>query len=355
MSERIRVGVIGTSWWSDNFHLAKLKEHPGVELIAICGRDRTRAEGLAAKHSIAQVYTDYQEMIERSNLGALVVATPDDLHYPMTMAGLSAGLHVLCEKPLAQHLNQAKAMLEKAQAVGVKHMVCFTYRWNPVHRYLKQLLDEGFIGRCYQINIRFLGNFGPEFSWRSDKNRTNGCLGEMGSHMFDLSRWYLGDIHQVSGKLTTLISRAGPDEQTMDCSNDAAIVALRFSNGVQGVIHLSWVAQVGKSGNRQDVVIFGEEGTLELKNSTLGGGEIRGIRRGEKDFHVIEIPHELWGANEANVPFDIFKMSTADAAFIDAILSDRIVEPTFLDGYKVQQVIDAAIQSDQQGRWVTIE
>ena len=162
MSERIRVGVVGTSWYADNFHLAKLKEIPGADLTAICGRNRTRAEEMAAKHAIPQVYTDYQEMIARANLQALVVATPDDLHYPITMAALDAGLHVLCEKPMAQHLTQAKAMLDKAQAMGVKHMVCFTYRWNPVHRYLKQLLDEGYIGRCYQINIRFLGDFGRD-------------------------------------------------------------------------------------------------------------------------------------------------------------------------------------------------
>jgi predicted dehydrogenase len=355
MSERIRVGVVGTSWWSDHFHLAKLKEHPRADLVAVCGRDRTHTDEMAAKHAIPQVYTDYQDMITLANLQAIVVATPDDLHYPITMAALDAGLHVLCEKPLAYSLTQAKAMLEKAQSVGVKHMVCFTYRWNHVHRYLKQLLDEGYIGRCYHINIRFLGDFGRNFGWRNDKNRTSGSLSEMGSHMIDLARWYVGDIDQVFGQLNTLINRTGPDGKPIETATDAAILALRFANGAQGAIQLSWVAQVGKLGNRQDVILCGEEGTLEVKYSTLGGGELRGIRRGEKDFHTLEIPQALWGANDPNAPFDIYKITTADSTFIDSILSDRLIEPTFYAGYKVQQIIDAAIQSDKQGRWVTVD
>ena len=352
MSDKIRVGVVGTSWWSDHFHLAKLKGHAGVDLIAVCGRNRTRAEEMAAKHAIPQVYSDYQEMIARANLQALVVATPDDLHYPITMAALEAGLHVLCEKPLAQHLFQARAMLEKAQAVGVKHMVCFTYRWNPVHRYLKHLLEEGYIGRCYQINIRFMGGMAINYSWRFDKKRSNGSLGEMGSHMVDLARWFMGDIVQVNGHLTTFANQTGPDGQPLDSANDAATVALRFANGAQGVIQLSAVAQVGNVGNHQDMILCGEEGTLELKYDTRVGGELRGIRRGEDNFQTIEIPQEFWGAN---VPFDVFKITTADQSFIDSILYDRAAEPTFLNGYKVQQVIDAAVRSDQQGKWVSIE
>ncbi len=355
MSEKLRIGVVGTSWYSEYFHLAKIVEHPGAKLAAICGRNRNRAQEMADKFSIPQVFTDYQEMIERANLQALVVVTPDDLHYQVTMAALDAGLHVLCEKPLAQNLIQAKAMLEKAVAVGMIHMVCFTYRWIPAYRYLHQLLDQGYLGRCYQINFHFVGNYDrDEYSWHFDKKRSDGTLGDFGSHMIDLARWYVGDIAQVCGQLSTFFNRIGQDGQPMEPANDAAIMSLQFANGAQGVIQLSVVAQVGELGNRQHVILYGEEGTLEVNSTTMGAAEIRGIRRGEKDFHDLEIPQELFGMNDRSVPFDFRKRPSADLPFIDAILLESIAEPSFMDGYMAQQVIDASIQSDQQGKWIAI-
>jgi predicted dehydrogenase len=356
MSAKIRIGVIGTSWYSEFLHVAKIKELSGADLIAICGRNRIRAEELAANYSIAQVYTDYQEMIERANLQALVVAAPDDLHYPITMAALEAGLHVLCEKPMALKGSQAKAMLEKAQAVGVKHMVCFTYRWIPAYKYLKQLLDQGYLGRCYQINFHFVGDYGnDEYSWHVDKKRSDGPLGDFGSHLIDLALWYVGEIAQVSGQLSTFMNRIGPDGQAIDPAIDAAIVALQFANGAQGVIQLSAVAQVGELGNRQHAILYGEEGTLEVTSTSLGGAEMRGVRRGEQDFHNLEIPQELFGTNDRNAPFEISKRPSGDQPFIDAILFDRIVEPSFVNGYKVQMVMDAAKESHQQGKWISIK
>ena len=146
MSEQIRVGVIGTSWYADISHLARIKSHPRAELAAICGRDRSRAEEMAGKYGVPLVFTDYRGMIEKADLDALIVSVPDDLHYPMTMDALDAGLHVLCEKPLGLNVEQARAMYEKAEAAGVKHMVSFTNRCAPWYRYLKQLVNEGYSG-----------------------------------------------------------------------------------------------------------------------------------------------------------------------------------------------------------------
>src|SRR5262245_3793179 len=101
VTDTIRVGVVGTSWYADLMHLPNLASHPRAELSAICGRDRNRAQEMATKYAIPHVFTDYRDMIAQGGLQALVVAIPDDLHYLVTMDALDAGLHVLCEKPLA--------------------------------------------------------------------------------------------------------------------------------------------------------------------------------------------------------------------------------------------------------------
>jgi hypothetical protein len=128
VSQLVQVGVRGTSYWVADFHLPALRSHAGARVRAICGRDRRRAQALAEQHDIPEVYTDYRAMIDSSELDALVVVMPEDLHHPMVMAGVEAGLHVLCEKPLAFTADRSGEMLAAAERARVKHMVQFTNR-----------------------------------------------------------------------------------------------------------------------------------------------------------------------------------------------------------------------------------
>lgn len=118
MSNPIRIGVIGTSWFADLGHLPSLAADERVSIAAICGRNRARAEEIAARYRIPQLFTDYHGMLTAGDLDAVVIVTPDDEHFPMAMAALDAGLHVLCEKPLACNADQARQMFERAEARG---------------------------------------------------------------------------------------------------------------------------------------------------------------------------------------------------------------------------------------------
>ena len=100
VSQLVQVGVLGTSYWVADFHLPALRIR-AHRVRAICGRDRRRAQALAEQHDVPEAYTDYRAMIDSSELDALVVVMPEDLHHPIVMAGVEAGLHVLCEKPMA--------------------------------------------------------------------------------------------------------------------------------------------------------------------------------------------------------------------------------------------------------------
>jgi predicted dehydrogenase len=365
MSEQIRVGIVGTSWWADLMFLPSLKSHPRAEIAAICGRNRQRAEEMAWKYDIPHVFTDYRELIEQGNLQALVVATPDDLHYPITMNALEAGLHVLCEKPLALNAGHAKAMYEKAEAMGVKHMVLFTWRWLPHFQYLQRLIEEGYIGRCFQCQLSFLGDYGRggQYMWRFDRHRANGILGDLGSHMIDFARWYVGDIARVSAHLTTFMERSGPDSQPLDPANDAALLAVEFVNGAQGIIQVSAVAHLGDRGVEQHLILHGEAGTLQAKvlfEGVESEAVIRGARHYEGQFQTLPIPDELWGevdrsaSPSAQVPGLFAKHSVGSRQFIEAIVEDQPVSPNFYDGFKVQEVVDAAIESHRSGCWVSL-
>lgn len=363
MGEKVRVGIIGTSWWADMMYLPSLQSHPQAEIAAICGRNRERAEEMASKYAIPQVFTDYQELIDKGGVQALVVATPDDLHHPITMTALDAGLHVLCEKPMALNAQHAREMYEKAEERGIKHMILFTSRWLPHFRYVKELIDDGYIGRCFHCHLRYLGGQGrqAEYHWRADRRHSLGILGDLGSHMIDRARWYVGEIDRVSAHLSTFIQRPGAGGETLDPANDSALLTLEFENGAQGTIHVSAVAHMGERVLYQQVALYGESGTLEVDYSFAGRDiEIRGARHDEEQMQILSIPaHLLGGVNPDSPPqnqeMQVFARQPAGSRlFIDAILEDQPISPDFRDGLKVQEVIDAAIEADQRGCWVRI-
>lgn len=362
MPDRVNVGVIGTSWWADMMHLPSLKSHPSALVAAICGQNQQRAEKIASKYGIPSVYTDYREMIDKGNIQALVVITPEDMHHPMTMAALDANLHILCEKPLALTSGQAKEMYEKAEDAGVKHMTFFTYRWLPHYRFLKELVDEGYIGRCYHCSIRYMAasGLGSDYRWAFDSQRSTGSLGGYGSHMIDLARWLIGDIVKVAGHLGFYADRKDPTGQEIDSANDTAMLTVEFENGTQGSIHVSSLKHTGDRGQEQHVILCGESGTLEADLSFLGT-EIRGIRSDSNQFETLAIPNRFWGdANRTDSAFsqlrEIFtKHLVGDRLFIDSICEDLPITPSFYDGLKAQEVIDAAIESHNKGRWISLQ
>ena len=360
MVEQVQVGVIGTSAYADYF-IPWLKSHPKAALAAICGRNRDRVGEMSLKYSIPAVFTDYHDMINNGKLDAVIVAAPDDLHYPMVMAALDAGLHVLCEKPMALNVRQAREMYEKAQAVGVKHMVFFTWQWLPHYQYLGHLIASGYIGRCFDCHITYNGGHARSgnYGWRFDRKRANGALGDLGAHAIDFARRFVGDIARVNAHLATVISRPGVDSQVLDAANDSATLTLEFTNGAHGTITVSSVVYMAERDQEQYIILHGESGTLEAELTFPAGrtlpGEIRGARQDDDHFHILPVPADYWDNADRTQLLDVFsKRSIGSRLFIDSIVEDCPVTPNFYDGLKVQEVIDAALESDRTGCWAAI-
>lgn len=367
MDRNVRIGVVGTSWWAQAMHLPSIASHPRARLAAICGRSAGRARELAAAYGIPAVYHDYRAMLDGGGLDAVVVVTPDDLHYEVTLAAIERGIHVLCEKPLALTAEQAAQMLARAEAAKVKHMVAFSWRGLPHYRYLRELVDSGFVGRTHAAQLSYLTGGGARtaYSWRYDQRRSNGALGNYGAHMIDLARWLLGDVVQVSAHLATRVVRPGLAGPLPDPANDQATLTLEFVGGAVGTIQASEVAQTGERFHEHQIRLYGDEGTLEadLSLAVSGDGrrqvcittEIRGVRRGESRFRTLPLPADLLGGADPSALFDPFtKHPVGDRHFIDAILTDRSPMPSFCDGLHVQAVMDAAQAAHSGRRWVPI-
>ena len=361
MSNKVRVGIVGTSGWANFMYLPALQSHPQAEMTAICGRNRRSAEDLAAKYNIPNVFTDHNEMINQGSLDAILIGTPDDLHYEMTMQGFSAGLHVLCDKPLAVTAQQAWEMYQAAKAAKVIHMVLFTYRWMPFFRYVKDLIDQGYVGRFYHAEFRYLMGYArqKEYQWRFDQKRANGALGDLGVHMIDMARWLVGDISRVCAHLGVFVDRPGADGGPIDPANDSAFMLAEFADGTHGTIHASVVAHLADRFFHQQVKLYGEAGTLEIDYQHGGpeaGAIIHVARNEDQQFQTLEVPAIYWGDVSRSDPWEVFtKQSVGCRAFIDSILENHPSTPTFYDGYKAQQVMEAAMGSHRSAKWVSIE
>ncbi|MBI1802784.1 MAG: Gfo/Idh/MocA family oxidoreductase, partial [Chloroflexi bacterium] len=236
----------------------------------------------------------------------------------------------------------------------------FTWRWIPHFRYLQSLIGEDYIGRVFHCHLTQTGGYGRDgrYAWRFDGRRANGILGDLGSHMIDLARWLVGEIGEVSAQLATLVERAAPRAELVEApwmpANDSALLGLRFASGAQGMIHVNAVQHRGAQGQKQTATFDGALGTLEASYGSATGSEIHGIRHDEDHFTHLPVPERFLPASRQH-PYDVFRTEAAgDRLFIDAILEDRAISPSFYDGWKAQQVIEAALLSDREGRRVHI-
>jgi predicted dehydrogenase len=364
--EQVRVGVIGTSWWADAMYLPSLAGTPEAVVTACCGRNEERAREFARRWDIPGVFTDWEAMLREAPLDAVIVTTPNDTHAPITLAALEAGLHVLCEKPLALNHADAQRMTEAAEAKQAITLVPFTYSFSPMARTLKRLVDEGFLGTPYHLNFRYYAYYGrdPGYSWRFDPRIAgSGALGDIGSHFLYLATWYFGEVTHVTAELANVISRTQttPDGEPYTPADDFSLILLTFANGAKGVVHATTVAHEPTPwGQTHHLDLHGSGGTLRAWTDWESICEITAARAEDSAFHLVEIPELVQGGKPRTDLQQVYKETfrkqgrmTGD--FIRAVRSGSPAQPDFAAGTRVQRILDAALLSAREGRRVAIQ
>ena len=362
----VSVGVVGTSWWADAMHLPALASHPRARTVAICGRNRDRAWKMAQTWGIPQVYADYREMIADAELDALVIATPNSAHYPISMKALESGLHLLCEKPIALSYAQAREMAEAAQAKKLKTLVPFTYSYMPSARYLKELIDDGYLGAPYHLNMRYYTGFARdgEYLWRFDqKIAGSGIIGDLGSHFLYLAEWLYGDIEAISCRLGFTVARAPLNAagDSYEVADDSCMLTLDFASGALGMIHCSALCYEDTPfGQTHHMEFHGSGGTLYSFTDWDRIQQVRGARVGEGMIRELPIPDHIWGDARRdtvhNTYRDMFRSEDhMIRGFINSIVNDTEITPNFQQGARVQRLLSAALKSHESEGRVLVE
>ena len=365
-TDRVRLAIVGSSWWVDAMYLPALAACPQAEVVALAARHEGRARARADRWRIPRVYTDVPTMLDQeASLQALLIATPNHTHYDYASAALERGLAALIEKPLTLDYASARQLTALAAAQGVVTLVPFTYRYMQSSRYLKRLLDEGFLGRPFHLNMRYYANYAREgeYLWRFDEALAgSGVLGDLGSHFLHLAEWFYGPISEIQAQLARHVPRAAGNErgEPYPAADDDAIIHCRFANGAMGVIHVSAVCYEDAGLKMQHLFeLHGDGGTLYLENDWVNRQQVRGARVGEGGLRVMPIPEDIWaGARRDTVHNsyrDIFRAQGRMVGdFVRAVQAGRRVRPDIHDGLRIQLLLEAAKRSASEGRSVAL-
>jgi predicted dehydrogenase len=349
--EPIQVGVIGTGFGA-SLHLSALRENLEFQVVAICSRRPERARAAAIDHGIPAHLSDYRALVRDPAIDAIIVAAPPHLHHAMAIAALEAGKHVLCEKPMARTLAEARDMLRIAERVGTVAMVNHQLRFLPVRRRLQELIGEGYIGEPHAATVvvhRSSLNDPHErpWGWLMEQEKAGGMLGATGAHYLDALRWWCGEVKAVAGAVSTMVrQRRLADSSAMakvDADDNFAVI-LRFNNGALGTVHVT--ATAGHEGD-EEITISGSEGTLQIRE-----GRLWGARRGEFSPSELPIPERLLGGFVPGGHFLVQPTALLLRAWATAIREQIPGSPSFSDGVKTQELIDGVLRSSQQGRWI---
>ena len=374
--EKVRIGIIGPSWWVDFWHLAALRNHPDAVIVALCSASEREASAVEAKYgSGIQAFTELERMLDTVAMDGVIVCTPNDLHYPATMAALQRGVHVTCEKPIAMHAAQAKEMADTAIRKGLLGMSNFPYRDNPAVRVFRNCVSDGYLGQILHISGQYHGGFGLQHppGWRGLRARSgSGILGDLGSHLIDLVRYISGEeFSSVCASSLTLIPIPGSEREEFrrlrteapgvgERNDDSCAFLAEFASGAQGIFHTSWIAYQGDYVQHQEVEIYGTAGRLHF-TANHTGTQLRGLKRGEKRWERIPVAGIVPPDEQGQDDEDFFRPgretpTNTTYRWIEAIRTGQTtITPDLTEGWRAQQVIDAVIEASAERRWVEIE
>ncbi len=269
----IRLAIIGSGNMA-NLHAQAFAAIKGCRVVACCDIIPARAEALARRYRIPAAYADARLMLQREKLDGVSIVTPDNAHAAAALLALQHGLHVMCEKPLADNLAAARRMAAAARRHKRLTAVNFSYRNNPATQQAAALVAAGRLGRIIHVEGSYLQSWlvnrawgdwhtDPTWQWRlSSKHGSAGTLGDIGVHLYDLAAFVVGDLAELACVLKTFAKdkqRIGP--YVFDV-NDSAISTVRFKNGALGTLHTTrW--GVGHQ-NAVALRVYGDKGALDL-------------------------------------------------------------------------------------------
>lgn len=347
---------------------------PGLEytpiLKAVCFRNETKLKAFAEQWGYESTETDWRKLIERDDIDAVDICTPNDTHAEIAIAAAKAGKMILCEKPLARNLEESQVMVDAIEAAGVKNTVWYNYRRIPAVTLAKNIIDSGKLGKIYHYRANFLQDWtinenlpqGGEALWRMDAAVAgSGVVGDLLSHCVDTAIWLNGGVKEVSGMTETFVKErmhqiTGKVEQVH--IDDACSFFCRFNNGSLGLFESTRYARGHKA--LYTFEINGANASIRWDLHDLNRLEFfdngdESNLRGWRSIHVTdgEQPYmNKWWVPGLGIGYEhSFVHQVAD--FLQSLETGELCSPTFKEALETQKVCQAVLDSAASRSWKT--
>ena len=340
----IRIGVISASSMARS-HMAAIITNPNAKLMAICDIDLAKAQRVAAELGVAQTFRDYQDMLA-TDIDAVVVCTPDQIHPEQTIASLRAGKHVLCEKPMAMTVAECNMMITAAKDADKQLMVGQVCRFAPGFALARQLINQGRIGELFFVESEYAHDYTHSAGvgeWRKDPVRLRYPVVGGGCHAVDLLRWIAGNPTEVTAYANHKVMTSWPVD-------DCTVALLRFPKDVIGKVFVS----IGcKRDYTMRSVFYGTKGTIIADNTspyiTIFQESIA------ENEHVFPNIAEQTVRMQYPVSIDSHNVTSEIRYFVNCLMQGKPVEMDGREGAATVAVCNAIVQSVQEKRAVTVE
>ena len=384
-AQELRIGMVGYAFMGAAHSQAwrtvnRVFDLPlRARMVAVAGQHPERVAAAADRLGWEESTTDWRSLVDRADIDVIDICTPGDSHAEIALAALAAGKHVLCEKPLANTIAEARAMVEAAGAAPGRSLCGFNYRRVPAVELMRRFVADGRLGAIRHVRAVYLQDWivDPQFPlvWRLQRERSgSGSLGDIGSHIVDLTQFVTGQtITGVSALTETFVkerplpgdasglagvasSGAAMGEVTVD---DAALFLARFDGGAVATFEATRFATGHKNGLR--VEVNGEHGSLafdleRLNELSYYDARQPGPEQGFRRILVTEADHPYlsawWPPGHVIGWEHSFTHQARD--LIEAIATGVDPRPSFADALGVQLVLDAVERSAHAGAWTSV-
>jgi predicted dehydrogenase len=370
--QEIRVGIVGAAFMGrahSNAYLdvgSYFQLDAPVRMQAVCDTDADAADRLSRQYGWLSVETSWEKLVKRDDIDMIDICTSNKTHMPIAVEAARAGKHVICEKPLCMNADEAKQMLNAAREADVRHMTAFNYRRVPAILLAKQLIDDGKIGQIFHFNAVYYQDWLVDpnfpFTWRHDvKEGGSGAHGDMNAHTVDLARFLVGEFHSIAAAQETFVKERNKPGGTKGkvTVDDALYFMARFKNGALGNFMATRFATGRKNFLRLE--IFGSNGSLVFNLERLNELQYfsrmdASLSQGFRTIMVTEGNHPFlnkwWPPGHIIGWEHTFIHEIGD--FLQAVAGQKEVKADFYDGLRCQQVLDAAVTSAVEQKWIDI-
>ncbi|TBL79559.1 Gfo/Idh/MocA family protein [Paenibacillus thalictri] len=347
MSKIWKAGIIGLGGIGEH-HMGNWLKIPNTQIAAICDVNKQAVEKTGERLQLppGKRYTDYEQLIADSDVDVVISGTSNNIHFDVLKSAIEHNKPIFSEKPFTRTMEEAEKLIGLYHQKPVPCVIGFSYRYRPCFQYVKRLVEQGTLGRIRHIAAHYLQEenapmFEKGYSWRFSKELAGtGVLADIGSHMIDAARFFVGEFMTVNGMMTTFVEeRLDPrtNERVKIDVDDFAGFQGVLEGGVMGTFYTHKNA-IG-TGNQFNVTLFGDLGTARIAVEKPFEVSLT-MRDGERGQLVEKTVH-LDGADVKPLLQDFIEYveNGSGSAFL----------PTLTDGYKNQQVLQMIIDSAQDG------